>query len=169
MLIRYGITIAVVLTSLTLQSGFCQTASFGKVSIEELKMTTYEKDTAAEAVILSDIGKFDGQTLKFRRHLRVKVLKKSGLQWGNWIFNIPFKGEFKVFVFNLVNGQPVKEKAGNNEIYEEEVLNGFEVYKVFAPNVKVGSVIDIEYVHFGLPFEWWFQNRIPVVYNQLTV
>jgi hypothetical protein len=169
MLARYGITIAVVFVLSTQQSGFCQAVSFGKVSLEELKMTMYERDTAAGAVVLSDIGEFNGQTLKFKRHLRVKVLKKSGLGFGNWTFNVPFKGEFKVLVFNFINGQLVKEKANNNSIYNEEVLNGFEVYKVFAPNVMVGSVIDIEYSHFGLPFEWWFQNTIPIVYSQLTV
>src|SRR5688572_28872696 len=111
MLMRYGITIAIVIVESTVQSAFCQAVSFGKVSLEELKMTTYEKDTAAGAVVLSDIGEFNGQTLKFKRNLRVKVLKKSGLGFGNWTFDIPFKGEFKVFVFNFINGQLVKEKA----------------------------------------------------------
>jgi len=132
-------------------------------------MDSYERDTSAEALILSDIGEFNGQTLKFSRHIRIKILKKSGLEWGNWIFNVPNKGEFRVLVSNFIGGELVKDKANNNSIYTEEVVNRFEVYKVFAPNVKVGSVIDIEYSHPGIPFEWRFQERIPVVYNQLTI
>lgn len=168
---RYGLKIAFTLTLLllSLSTAICQTVSFGKVSLEELKMKSYDRDTTAEAVILSDIGEFNGQTLKFTRHLRVKILKKSGLEWGNWIFNMPSKGLFKVLVFNYINGQVVKEKAGDNSIYNEQVIDRFDVYKVFAPNVMVGSVIDIEYSHFGLPYEWWFQDRIPIVYSQLSV
>ena len=70
--------------------------SFGKVSLAELKMETYEKDSAAEAVILSDIGELNGSTLRFTRHIRIKILKKAGLDWGNWVFNTPSKGMFKV-------------------------------------------------------------------------
>lgn len=33
-----------------------QAAKFGKISEEELKMSVYEKDTSAAAVILSDVG-----------------------------------------------------------------------------------------------------------------
>jgi len=46
-------------------------------------MDSYERDSSAEALILSDIGEFNGQTLKFSRHIRIKILKKSGLEWGN--------------------------------------------------------------------------------------
>lgn len=142
---------------------------FGKVSLEELQMTTYENDSSAGAVILSDIGRFNGRTIEFTRHIRVKILKKSGLTWGNWVFNTPTKGDFKVFVFNLVNGEIIKEKAANSSIYTEEVVDGFEVYKVFAPNVVVGSVIDIFYSHIGIPFEWRFQERIPVKFSNLSI
>jgi len=38
---------------------------------------------------------------------------------------------------------------------------------VFMPNVKEGSVIEIEYTHFLPPFEWKFQDEIPVAYSEL--
>jgi hypothetical protein len=143
--------------------------TFGKVSSDELKMTVYEKDSAAGAIILCDIGKFDGDDLTFTRHIRIKILRKSGLDWGNWVFNTPTKGQFKVTVFNLENSEIVKDKADKSSIYEEEILEDLKVYKVFAPKVKVGSVIDITYSFIGIPFEWRFQERIPVVYNQITL
>jgi hypothetical protein len=143
--------------------------SFGKVPMELLTMTRYDKDTSAGAVILSDIGRFNSQELEFRRHIRVKILDKKGLQWANWVFNTPSKGSFDVQVFNLVNGEIEKQKADRSSIYEEEVYDDFQVYKVFAPNVKVGSVIDILYTFPGLPFEWRFQERIPVIYSELTL
>lgn len=143
--------------------------AFGKVSMEELKMKVYEKDSSAGAVILFDTGYLNGQELSFTRHIRVKILNKSGLEWGNWIFNTPTKGFFKVMVFNLVNNEIVKDKLDNSSIYKEEVVRGLQVYKVFAPNVKVGSVIDITYSFNGIPFEWRFQERIPVKYSELVL
>ncbi|MFN7330728.1 MAG: hypothetical protein ACK5UP_14615, partial [Bacteroidota bacterium] len=146
-----------------------QKVSFGKVSMQELEMKFYEKDTAASAVILSDIGVFDSRDLKFTRHVRIKILTKPGLEWGNWVINTPSKGDFNLLVFNLENGEIQKEKIASSSIYSEEIVAGFSVYKVFAPNVKVGSVIDLKYSFLGLPFEWRFQERIPIVYNELRV
>jgi|GEM_PF-1874832 hypothetical protein len=143
--------------------------SFGKVSMEEMKMSRYEEDTTADAVILSDIGRLDGNTFHFTRHIRIKVLKKSGLQWGNWVFNTPARSDFKVAVFNLSGGQIIREKVESASIFKEEVVNKFEVYKVFAPSVRVGSVIDIYYWYVGMPSEWRFQERIPIAYSELTL
>jgi hypothetical protein len=143
--------------------------SFGKVTLDELTMTEYQRDTTADAIILADIGRLNGDNLEFTRHMRVKILKKSGMEWGNWVFNTPSKSDFRVAVFNLKDGKIVKESIDSKSIYTEDVINKFEVYKVFAPNIKTGSVIDIMYSHFGAPLEWRFQERIPVVYNELTL
>lgn len=143
--------------------------SFGKVTEEELKMKYYEKDSSAAAVILSDVGFLNGRELKFTRHVRIKILTKAGLEWGNWVFNTPTKSDFSVFVFNLENGEIQKERVDKSSIYNEEIVDGFNVYKVFAPNVRVGSVIDIKFSFFGIPFQWWFQDRIPVAYSELTL
>ncbi len=138
---------------------------FEDVGIEELQMEIYEKDTSASAVILFDKGYFD--ELKFTRYLRVKILNKAGLDWANWTFNTSAKSSFKVFVYNLDNGEIIKTKASNENIYEEVIFDNFLAYKVFAPNVKVGSIVDIRYNFFGLPREWRFQQNIPSIYNEL--
>jgi hypothetical protein len=58
---------------------------FGKVSMADLKMTRYDKDTSAEAVILSDLGQtyFDydqstGFVMIHDRFLRIKIITKDG-------------------------------------------------------------------------------------------
>lgn len=150
--------------------GFSQKKiKFGKVSMEELEMSAYDRDTSASAVILYNFGHFEANSLTFSRFMRIKILKKSGLDWGNRIFSTPSKGDFKVSVFNLEDGKIVEHKVKNKDIYEEDVYNDFKVYKVFAPNVKVGSVIDISYSHLFLPSSWHFQERIPVVYSHLKL
>jgi len=142
---------------------------FGDVSVEELQMSYYPADSSAGAVVLFDKGYFNGDDFLFTRHLRVKILKKSGFDWGNWTFNTPGKSFFKVSVFNLESGEITESKADKNNIYSEEVIDKFDVYKVFAPNIKIGSVVDITYTFNGFPNEWRFQQRIPVIYNELEI
>src|SRR5688572_19269424 len=57
----------------------------GNISIDALKMTQYEQDTSANAVVLYDAGKSyftmhqsQGLVLNFDRHVKIKILKKSG-------------------------------------------------------------------------------------------
>ena len=119
----------------------------GKSLVADLERKSYPIDTSAQAIILFDVGQFNGSTLMFTRNLRIKILKKGGQSWGNWVFNTPSTSEFKVTVYNLEFGKVVAEKASGKSIYNEQVVNEFHVSKVFAPNVKVGSVIDISYNH----------------------
>jgi hypothetical protein len=57
---------------------------FGKVELADLQMKSYAPDTSAEAVILGDYGKSyfkygpDGFQIVHDRHVRIKILKKSG-------------------------------------------------------------------------------------------
>jgi len=143
--------------------------SLEKVTMEEMQMTSYPEDSTADAVILMDIGRLDGNNLTFTRKRRIKILKKSGMDWGNQRFNTPTKGDFKVVTYNLVDGEIQTEKANSKSIHEEKIVDDFEIYKVFAPNVRVGSVIDITYSHLGPPLEWRFQERIPIVANELIL
>ena len=140
---------------------------FGKVTMEELEMSVYPADSNAEAVILYDKGEFNPNEFEFTRHLRVKILKKSGTRWGNWTINTPRRANFRIVVHNIKNGEYVVEKAKSNSIFKEEVIKGTRSYKIFAPNVTVGSVVEIKYTHRGLPREWRFQERIPVKYSEL--
>ena len=143
---------------------------FGKFSEKELKMTVYENDPDAGAVILSKIGTFDASTLKFRHHLRVKILKKSAVdQWSNWSFWTPSKANFRIMVANWENNKIVRQKAGKENLKIEEDNFGNNEYNVLAPNVRAGSIIDIEYEHFLLPYEFYFQDLIPVIYSELQI
>ncbi|MEP1032215.1 hypothetical protein [Ekhidna sp.] len=141
---------------------------FGDVSLAELQLQVYDQDSSASAVVLYDKGEFKTNG-EFTRHRRIKILTNAGKSYANLALNIPSKGNISAFVFNLENGQIVKEKLNNSSIYSEEIFDGFHIYKIFLPNVKVGSVIDIRYMHYGIPFEWRFQETIPVVYNELKL
>ncbi len=144
-------------------------AKFGKVSLADVRMKQYEKDTNAIAVVLYDKGHFKSADRKFHRHQRIKVLKSAGTSYGNIVLNVPFKSLFRAFVFNMKDGEMVREKIEPSSVYEEEIFQGYYVYKLFLPNVKIGSVIDLEYSHPGIPFEWHFQELIPVIHSELIL
>ncbi len=47
------------------------------VTLPELQMTRYEPDTAAPAVILIDLGRLEGNSLRFTRKLRIKGIDQG--------------------------------------------------------------------------------------------
>ena len=142
---------------------------FGNIPMEEMEMTVYEKDSSASALVLLKTGQFKLDPYKFHVHKRIKILKQSGTDQGNITLRVPNKGSIRASTFNLENGEIVEYKLKRTEIYSEEITDGLIVYKLFFPNVKVGSIVEIEYSHDWLPFDWNFQELIPVKYNELLV
>ena len=170
---------------------FAQTIDpkFGKVSMEELEMKFYEKDSSANAVILSDVGSAnfkysdeDGFTVETIRTLRIKILNKNALNKGNLVikFYNPEKGNdkeelvsIKGFTTNLNDGKIEKIKLEKEGIFKERINDYYVSTKIVMPNVQEGSVIDIKYniisdFLFSIR-EWQFQYNIPVMHSQYTV
>jgi hypothetical protein len=161
---------------------------FGKVSDEELKMTVYEPDTTAEAVILFDDGnssvRYDTSKnrfmLSFERFLRIKILKQSGTSWGNFAISLYSANESKEdladvdgVTFNLVNGKNEKVVMKKDAVFKERENKYWEMVRLSLPSVKVGSVIDLKYT-INSPLLWnlrtWkFQYTIPVKWSQFYV
>ena len=70
----------------TIGDSFCQKApvTYGKVPLEDLKMTVYDSDTTAPAVVLCDYGFFDKERFDFvTRLLRIKILRKEGFPYAD--------------------------------------------------------------------------------------
>ncbi len=142
---------------------------FGKVEMSDMEMKVYEKDSLAPAVILCDYGYYNGQENRFTRLLRIKILKKEGYQYADWIFPTASKTNIRGITYNLEDGLIVKEKLKKQTIYKERITEDYYKMRVAMPNAKVGSVMDIEFVHYGIPFEWRFQETIPVVWSELIL
>src|SRR5689334_2980912 len=96
---------------------------FGEVPMSDLTMTTYAPDTSASAVVLMDFGKawvsVHGMVaLNFERHVRIKILKKEGLDAADvqvYLYHNSSGEEkvtnFKATTYNLENGQVVETKV----------------------------------------------------------
>lgn len=138
---------------------------------------TYEKDTAATAVILFDIGQniadpFSG--VKFTHHRRIKIYKQSALkEWANITI---VTGEsritdFKCTIYNYENGVINSTKIQKDAVYKEKV-RGIKSNSIAIPNAKVGSVIDYSYtikIPYYTIFKWNFQHSIPVLWSEYEI
>ena len=143
---------------------------YGKVDKADLEMKVYSPDSSASAVVLCNYGYFDSNQMQFVHQRRIKILKEEGKFWGD-VFapastqSITIKGQ----TVNLENGVPVITKLGKDGIYIEKITRGVYRAKAAMPNVKVGSVIDVEYYFRGLPPYWSFQEVIPVKWSELIL
>ncbi len=162
-----------------------QNIKFGKVDEAELAMKTYEQDTSAAAVVLSDVGYSyfiysKGFKIVFERHTRIKILKKSGYDAAN--IAVPYYqrnakretvSSIKGFTYNLEGGKVSKDKLESKAMFEEQTGENWYAKKFTMPNVKEGSVVEYSYTItsdflYNLR-EWEFQTAIPVAYSEYKV
>ena len=164
---------------------------FGKVTQNELDMKYYSKDSTAEAVVLYDYADvyldYDRnlEVLNFisKYHIRIKVLKKSGLATANRTisYNLNRSGneeiikEIEGYTYNIENGKIVTTKLTKESIFNEHIIDTKYKKIVAMPNVKEGSVFEYTYVRktpFSISSEpptWRFQGTNPVLWSELNV
>lgn len=160
---------------------------FEKVSEEEMKMSVYEADTAAAAVILFDDGLSEvrwldqqGFMLNYERFVRIKILKQSGTEWAN--FSIPLYTEMsskeeikgiKGVTTNFENGKMVQTEMKKEAVFRESENKYWDMVRFTLPSVKAGSVIDLKYSISSPMFwnlrTWAFQYTIPVKWSRYRV
>ena len=157
---------------------------FGDISIEDLKMTHYAKDSSAEAVVLADYGETtmeysqsEGFVLKFERLTRIKILTKDGLDWADFAVPLYHDGGndekmngLKAVTYNLENGKTIQSKLKNDAVFKEKQDANIDIMKMTLPNAKVGSIVEVTYSvrsDFWFNFQdWEFQSTIPVVWSE---
>ena len=131
----------------------------GAISKEEVAMTQYQGDTTAVALILYeenivDISVDVSFSLKkqvfFRT--RIKILKEDGKEYAD--FKIPVSRDpddneavsgIRVTTYNLVDGAVKKTKLDKKYVFKENATDQVAVYSFSAPEVRVGSVIEVSY------------------------
>lgn len=155
---------------------------FGQITFRELEMKVYDKDTAAVAVVLNEFGEAfiengNDFNLVLKYHVKIKVLKKGGLDQGDFAILLRKNGTKSELLrsvtgssFNLENGQIRESRLDTKNVFTEDI-GKYHAYRKFAlPNVRVGSVIEVEYL-LESPFiqnfrSWKFQSDIPKIYSE---
>jgi hypothetical protein len=156
---------------------------FGEIPLEDLRMTSYPLDSSAAAVILSNYGEAylkvigDEVVLTFERHVRIKILKKDGLDWANVSIPLYHSGgseekmmNLKASTYNLDKGKIIESKMSKEGIFKEKFSRYTNYQKFTLPNVKEGSVIEYSYnlqsdYYTQFP-NWEFQKSIPVRWSE---
>ncbi|MBS2099630.1 hypothetical protein [Carboxylicivirga linearis] len=140
---------------------------FGKVTQEELEMTQYDLDTSAVAVVLCKYGQLNSTDLSFTETRRVKILKKAGTEYSEFTFSGDNRTMVKAKVFKLIDGEIIEDKLKRESIFKERVTDDYYRIRVALPNVKEGTVYDIQVTHEFLPGEFAFQEDLPVLHSEL--
>ncbi|MBS4014752.1 MAG: DUF3857 domain-containing protein [Bacteroidetes bacterium] len=158
---------------------------YGKVDDSLINMQKFEADTSANAVILGDYGvveikyESEGWTAFFTRHLRVKIFNRDAFDLANFrigLRNSAYGGErfskLQATVFNLEDGKITKTKFNRKSTFEEVVSNYYKYVIFTLPNIREGSVFDLEYTiviptnFLGSLPDWYFQSEYPTVLSE---
>lgn len=163
---------------------------FGDISPDLLKMTVYEKDTAASAVVLYercdvyyDISSVTADFEVITDYtVRIKILTQDGVELANQ--SIPFyKGSTRIlsediqgltgFTYNLEGDKIVKEKLSKDYIFTEDITENRKRMKFAMPAVKEGSVFEYKYrktsPYYSELEDYKFQRSIPVQYSYFLI
>jgi chemotaxis methyl-accepting protein methylase len=143
--------ILLILYSLNTLSAQKPQMKYGKPDKADLEMKVYASDSSASAVLLCNYGYFDSNNLQFVHQMRIKILKDEGKAHGNFWVPAAEKTNVKGQTVNLENVVPVVTKLTKDGIFIEKVTKYVYRARVAMPNVKVGSVIDVEFYYQGLP------------------
>lgn len=159
---------------------------FGDVKAEDFEVVLNEKESSSNAVyllhnVLVEYSvKGDNMFVNYFIHKRIKVLKSSGVEYGEFDigeWNDPkFKERVsgvKGYSFNLEGGKVVETKLEKDQVFREETSDEYIRTKFAMPNVKKGTIIDVTY-RFTRPFNrtvkrWFFQKEIPIKYAEMII
>ena len=189
--VRYQQVIAIIICSFfMIPYAFAQQFStkFGKVTDEEVSMTTYPPDTTATAVVIFKNGTtfYDISTSDFRVNYeieaKIKILKSEGTEYAD--IQIPYYNNdrnlskeavnmIEATAYNMENGQVVKTKMKKEYIFRERINDKYMQVKFSIPSVKAGTVIEYKYriqsdFYYQLK-NWEIQEEIPVISNTYEI
>ena len=159
---------------------------FGKPTKEEMEMAVYAADSSAAAVVLYKEAYVDYDWMRedfqvtYRYKRRIKILKEEGLDYANGeILYIDKKGRservsgLEASAYNLDGGKVVRTKMKDENVYTERLSENVMQIKYAVPQVRVGSVVEIEYKivsdYYYQPRDWYAQEEIPVRLAQLEM
>lgn len=160
---------------------------FGKVSKEEVGMTSYQLDTSASALVLYekqdvvlDLTSTGDFILTRDVHVRIKILKEDGIKWGDFEimrYNTSSIREtvtaIEADTYNMVGNDVEHVRMSREYIYDEPESDSWNKVSFYAQDVKVGSVIEVKYkVTSDMYWDFddlLFQRSIPVNLSEAEV
>lgn len=176
----------IILAFLVSINSFSQKLELGNVTVEELNQKNHTIDSSAVSAIVFKKGQVsfefsqqDGFYIETKIKLKIKIYKKGGTDWGTFKIPLYSKSNAKqtldiksAVTYNLVDNRIEKSKLKSDGEFLEKINEFWSEKKIIMPNVKEGSIIEIEYaiidIGMGAIDEWEFQHEIPVDYIEYT-
>lgn len=169
-------------------SGIQAQSKYGKITMDEMNMTSYPEDSTATAVVLSKVGKTEfsfsemtGFQYEYTLQVKIKILKNEGIDnCSHEILHVAGTASEREDIknlsgttYNLEDGKIVKTKLSKEYIFDEEYDDEYKRKKFTMPAAKVGSVIEYKYTIIS-PYtyslrDFNFQEDIPVAYTSFEI
>lgn len=155
-----------------------KSSKMGQTTLEELKMTVYDKDSTATAVVLYEHANrypdnINNQKPRTDYYYRIKILDQSSFNLASiqiYLFNDEKIKDLKAITYNLEeNGTINKSPLLKKDIFSIKEGKNWVVKKFTMPNIKVGSIIEYKY-SISSPYlkidDWYFQSDIPKIRSE---
>lgn len=180
---RFVITLIAITCCL---SGLAQGNSlpYGHINAGQLLLKSYERDSSAAAVVLKEFGEAyvshdTDQGLIFEHHYVIKILKPEGLKEADIAIPLYKEGALKMqkiisikaSSYNIENNVIREAKVNHKDIFTENINKYWDQKKIIIPNVRAGTVIEVQYI-MSDPFfvsnfhKWEFQSHLPKVSSE---
>ncbi|ASU34456.1 DUF3857 domain-containing protein [Mucilaginibacter xinganensis] len=163
---------------------------YGTISIQEMNMKNYAKDTSAHAVVLQEFGKSsinigsdDHIKLMYEYHVKIKIFDSKAFEKGTIqipVYNGSDNDAYEeasditgVTYYKDDNGLTQKVELENKKIYPVKENKYWANYKFALPGLRNGCVIEYKY-KVESPYwykmrPWHFQEDIPKLYSEYEV
>ncbi len=152
-----------------------------RVTLSDLQMTTYEKDSTANALVIYEYGNsyvdVKDYDLRTEEKHKIKILNKEGFDHATVVIylynndrNYEHVKNIVATTYNLEGEQVISTKLDEKDIFEEKYSDNYTLVKFTMPNVKEGSVLTYSYTlksPFMFKYKGWsFQSNIPKLYSE---
>ncbi|TMI75607.1 MAG: DUF3857 domain-containing protein, partial [Bacteroidetes bacterium] len=162
---------------------------FGKINPGDFYQTKYSIDSAANAVIIADVGSTEmvdngkgGFALQFKNYRRARILTKNGYDIANVTIPLYTDGRdeeklnsLRAVTYNWENGKIVETRLETRSaVFKDKIDKNWTLRKFTFPNIKEGSIIEYEYeVRSDFKFNlqpWKFQDdQYPELWSEYNV
>lgn len=152
------------------------------VTNDDLKISTYSKDSTANALVIYDYGNsyFDQEDFRLKTEVKrkIKIFNRDGFDKANVSILLYKNSDNKEKITDISgtttnindNGTLDIQKLDKSQIFTEKYNANYTLVKFTMPNIKEGSVIKYSY-KLDKPFifnyrSWYFQSDIPTLYSE---
>lgn len=152
-----------------------KSSNMKQTTFDELKMTVYDKDSAATAVVLYEHAnrypdRDNDETPRTDYYYRIKIFDKSSFDLADITINLYKKQQvkdIKAVTYNLnENGTMIRTNLLKEDIFTSKEDENWVAKKFTLPNIKEGTVIEYKYSILS-PYlsinDWYFQSEIPKI------